>query len=151
MTLVIHRSSMPAAPEVLFELHMDAANLPLISPSFPPVKLLSPAKRAEVGDLQLIRMGWDRIGLTWHARVTRVVPGILLEDVQERGPFRSWRHQHRVSSAPGGSVLCDAVSFRLIPTVGGEFLEYLVVRPVLLGMFFVRHRRTRRVLRHHKS
>jgi ligand-binding SRPBCC domain-containing protein len=151
VTLVIRRSFMPVSAEVLFELHMDPANLPLISPSFPPVRLLSPPKRAEVGDLQVIRLGSERFGVTWHARITRVVPGKLLEDVQERGPYRSWRHQHRVASAPGGSVLSDVVSFRLIPTPAGEFFDYLVVRPLLLAMFVVRHRKTRRVLKHHKS
>lgn len=150
MTLVVYRSFMPATPETLFELHMDAANLPLISPPFPPVTLLSQPKRAEVGDLQLIRMGFSRFGLTWHARITRVVVGKLLEDIQERGPFRRWRHQHRVASSPGGSVLSDVVSFRLIPTPAGEFLEYFLVRPLILAMFRVRHSRSRGILMHHK-
>ena len=151
MTLVVYRSFMPARSEALFEFHMNPLNLPLISPSFPPVSLLSPSKRADAGDLQVIRLGGRRLGITWHARVTCVLAGRMIEDVQERGPFRSWRHQHRVASAKGGSVLSDVVSFRLIPTPVGEFLEYLAVRPLLIAMFAVRHRKTRRVLTHHKS
>lgn len=151
MTLVVHTSRMPVSAAALFDLHMDAANLPLISPAFPPVTLLSEPKASEVGDLQVLRFGFASLGLTWHARVTQVVPGLLLEDVQERGPFRKWRHQHRVAEAPDGSELTDAVSFRLFPTPAGEFLEYLLVRPLLLGMFIVRHRKTRQFLIHHKS
>lgn len=149
MTLVVYTSYAAAPPEALFELHMEAANLPLISPGFPPVKLLSAPKRAQPGDLQVIRFGFERLGLTWHARVTRVVAGKLLEDIQELGPFLKWRHQHRVSEAPGGSQLTDAVSFRLLPTAAGEFVEYFLVRPLLLGMFAVRHRKTRAFLAHH--
>ena len=151
MTLVVHTSWLPVPPETLFGLHMDATNLPAISPSFPPVTLLSDPKRAEVGDLQVIRFGFARFCLTWHARVTQLVPGRLLEDVQERGPFLKWRHQHRVREAPGGAEITDAVSFRLIPTPAGEMLEYFLVRPLLRGMFIVRHRKTRQFLAHDKS
>ena len=60
----------------------------------------------------------------WVARIERVVEGKLLEDTQEGGPFRSWRHQHRVSPAPGGARLTDVVAFRLLPTPIGEFIEH---------------------------
>ena len=50
VTLVVHRSAMPGSAEALFELHMDARNLPKISPPFPPVRLLSEPKRSEEGE-----------------------------------------------------------------------------------------------------
>ncbi len=150
MTLVVHRSTLPYLAEELFELHMDAGNLPAISPPFPPVRLLSAPKRAEPGDLQVIRFGWGRLGANWEARILRVVAGRLLEDVQERGPFREWRHQHRVVAVEGGAELTDAVSFRLLPGPVGEFIEFYVVRPFIKAMFVVRHRRTARLLANNK-
>ncbi len=151
MTLVVYSSWIPASADDLFEIHMDAANLAAISPPFPPFRLLTAPKRAEAGDLQVMRLGFGRLSVEWHARVSRIVPGRLLEDVQERGPFRKWRHQHRCIAEGSGSRLTDAVSFRLLPTVVGEFVEYWTVRPLLVGMFAYRHRRTRALLPHSKS
>ncbi|MGE3075892.1 MAG: SRPBCC family protein [Dehalococcoidia bacterium] len=142
---------MPATPEELFEFHMDANNLIAISPRVAPMRILSEIKRAEVGDSQVMRVGMPPFETEWHARITRIVPGGLMEDIQERGPFRKWRHQHRVSAEGEGARLTDVVSFRMLPTPVGEFLEYWFVRPVLVGMFAYRHRKTRSLLEHSKS
>lgn len=82
----------------------------------------------------------------WTARITRIVPGRLIEDVQEEGPFQSWTHQHRISASGAGSRLTDVVRFRFVPGVAGEFVDWLLVRPLLLAMFALRHRATRKRL-----
>ena len=142
---------MPATADELYAFHLDARNLVAISPPFPQVRLLSVPKATEAGDVQVIWLGWGRIGATWEAAVIRLVPGGLIEDIQDRGPFRRWRHQHRFSEDGEGSVLTDVVSFRLLPTIAGEILEYFVVRPPLMAMLALRHRKTRALLGHSKS
>ena len=146
MTRVAYRTRLDARPDELFEFHMNTENLAAISPPWPPFRVVSEPKRAEPGDLQVFRLGAGPVATTWEARVTRVVPGRLLEDVQETGPFRSWRHQHQFLPDGDGAVLADVVEFRMLPTVVGEFVEYFVVRPAILGMFAWRHRRTRKLL-----
>ena len=145
-----YASFLPVAPEVLFEFHMDVRNLTAISPPFPRVQVAAPCGRTAPGDLQEMTIGRGPLSVRWVARIERVVEGRLLEDVQERGPFRRWRHRHSVAAAEGGSVLRDAVSFRLIPTAVGEFVEFWSVRPMLWTMFWWRHRRTRALVAHHK-
>ena len=147
MTKVVYRSRLEATPEELFEFHMDAENLAAISPPWPPFRVISETKRAAPGDLQVFRLGTGPVGTTWEARVTRVVRGRLLEDIQESGPFRSWRHQHQFLADGGGAILADVVEFRLLPTVVGEFLEYCLVRPPIWAMFAYRHWKTKRLLR----
>ena len=151
MTLMVRSSPMPVSAEELFAFHADVTNLPRISPPFPPFALLTPPKPTEAGDLQVMRLGWQLIGVDWHAHVTRVVPGSLIEDVQEKGPFLRWRHQHRIESGPCGSVLTDVVAFRFLPTRAGEFLEFFLLRPGIAAMFAYRHRKTRQLLMHHKN
>ena len=146
MTRVAYRTRLGASPEALFEFHMDTENLAAISPPWPPFRVISEPKPAEPGDLQVFRLGAGPFATTWEARVTRVVPGRLLEDLQEAGPFRSWRHQHQFLPDGDGAVLADVVEFRMFPTVVGEFLEYFLVRPAIVGMFAWRHRRTRKLL-----
>lgn len=146
MTKVVYRSRLNATPEELFEFHMDTGNLAAISPPWPPFRVMSKPKRAEPGDLQVFQLGAGPFTRVWEARVTRVVPGRLLEDIQESGPFRSWRHQHQFLPNGEGAVLADVVEFRMLPTVAGEFVEFFLVRPFILGMFAWRHRRTKKLL-----
>jgi ligand-binding SRPBCC domain-containing protein len=149
MTTVVYSSSYPVSPETLFEFHMDAANLTAISPPFPPVRVEAPPGRPQPGDRQVMVIGWGRVAFRWVARIERVVEGSLLQDAQESGPFRRWQHRHRVTAEPGGARLTDSVSFRLLPSPVGEFLEFWTVRPMLWGMFAFRHRRTRKLVVHH--
>lgn len=142
---------MPASSNEVFEFFMDARNLPAISPPFPPFRLLTPAKRTESGDVQVLRLGVGPASTTWEARVTQVRPGRLIEDVQDRGPFRRWRHQHRVEAEGDRARLTDVVSFRLLPTAAGEFFEFYLVRPAIFAMFAFRHWKSRRLFAHHKS
>ncbi len=146
MTLVIKSSRFDASPEELFAFHLDPGNLARISPPWPPFVMVTPPKQTEAGDVQVFRIGRGPLARTWRARITRIEPGRLLEDTQESGPFRRWRHQHRVERDGAGSRLTDVVAFRLLPTPVGAFLEFWLVRPALLAMFAWRHRRTRALL-----
>jgi ligand-binding SRPBCC domain-containing protein len=146
MTLVVWTSHFDVAAERLFAFHQDARNLPRITPPPLSFELLIPPAASQEGDVQLFRMGLGPFKSNWRARITRVVVPRLIEDTQEAGLFRSWRHQHRVAPEPGGSRLTDVVSFRLLPTPAGEFIDYFAVRPALLAMFAYRHWRTRALL-----
>ncbi|MES4791616.1 MAG: hypothetical protein C4321_00285, partial [Chloroflexota bacterium] len=116
VTNLVFRSFIPVAPEELFEFHADVRNLAAISPPVPPFRLESEPVPTREGDVQVFRLGWRRVGVRWVARIARVVPGRLIEDVQVEGPFRRWRHQHLFLPAPGGSWLEDRVALRLLPT-----------------------------------
>lgn len=146
MTLVVKSSWFDVSAEELFAFHLDAGNLARISPPWPPFVLVSSPKLTAPGDLQIFRVGAGRLSRTWHARITRLVPDRLIEDTQESGPFLRWRHQHRVAAEGRGSRLTDVVSFRLLPTPAGAFLEFYLLRPGLIALFAWRHRRTRRLL-----
>ncbi len=147
MTTFKYSSHFDAPAEALFEFHSDVRNLARISPSFPRFTVISDPKLTEEGDLQRFRLSAGPFGVTWEARVVRLVPGRLVEDVQERGPFREWRHQHQIAADGEGSRLTDAIAFRLLPTIVGEFIEYWTIRPLLILSFKGRHRATARELR----
>lgn len=146
MTYAVWKSRLPVTADELFEFHMNIESLEAISPPLAPFAVISEPKRAEAGDVQVFRLGNGPLTTLWEERITKVVPGRLLEDVQESGPFRSWRHQHQFLADGDGAVLKDVVRFRLLPTPVGPFLDYLLVRPFILGMFWWRHRRTKQLL-----
>ena len=147
MTLVRYSSHFDVSPKELFEFHLDMGNLARISPPLPRFELVRAADVTKVGDEQVFRLSLGPFGTTWHARISKVEANTMLEDVQTSGPFRRWRHQHRVTADGAGSRLTDVVAFRAIPTPVGEFAEYLLIRPGIYAMFAWRHRRTRAILR----
>ena len=145
MTIVSHSSHFDVSVDDLYDFHSDVGNLSRISPSG--FELLSEPGPTAVGDLQRFQITIGNRKVLWEARITRLVPGRLLEDMQETGPFRQWRHQHQFYADGEGSRLKDVVSFRLIPTPLGEFLEFFIVRPFIVQMLRGRHRATGGALR----
>ena len=133
-----------ADPERVFTFHADARNLPRLM--LGPVRLLRAPVPSRPGDLQIIRLGLPPFSLEWHARIEDIVPPARLTDVQERGPFRHWRHTHLVVPAAGGAALVDTVQFRLLPGRWGRLLDRTLVAAALRLLFAERHRRTRRIL-----
>lgn len=147
MTLIQHSSHFDCTPEALFAFHLDAKNLGRLSMPGQRFRLLSEEKTTEVGDLQILELGSGPVTMEWLAEILRCEPPHVLEDIQVRGPFRKWRHQHRVTEEAGGARLTDTVSFRFLPTIAGEFVEYWTVRPLMKAMFLWRHRKTRELLK----
>jgi ligand-binding SRPBCC domain-containing protein len=146
MATVKHSSRFDVPPAELFAFHMDLGNLARISPPFPPVSIDGASGSAAVGDRQQIWFHFGPLRYRWVAHVTAVRAPSLLEDVQEDGPFRRWRHQHRIRPDGNGSRLTDAVVFEFFPSPVGPFLDWIAVRPALALMFRWRHWRTRTLL-----
>jgi len=146
MTLVVYSSRFDVPAAKLYSFHLDASNLGAISPPLPRFELQTEPKQSELGDEQRFRLSIGPLGTKWNARITQLRPVSLIEDTQQAGPFLRWRHQHRISADGFASRLTDVVSFRLLPTRGGEILEYFLVRPGIVAMFAWRHWKTRSAL-----
>lgn len=153
MTTIVHESRFEVTPSALFEFHLDASNLAAISPPLPRFTMQSEPKETQPGDLQEFRLSVGPLGADWRARITKLQaqPGAtagarFLEDVQESGPFREWRHQHQVFPDGEGAVLRDVVRLRLFPTPLGALLDTLLVAPGVKLMFIYRHWKTHRLL-----
>ena len=138
-----------APPEQVFRFHADVRNLPRVTPG--PMRVRPNAQPSAPGDLQVIQFGLPPLAVRWHARIVHVDPPQAIVDVQERGPFRLWRHTHTVEATAGGARLEDTVEFCLIPGRAGLVLDRLMVAPLLRLLFAVRHRRTRMLLEGHRG
>lgn len=52
------------------------------------------------------------VGLTWTLRHAGVVAGEQFDDVQLRGPFRAWHHEHRFEDgSAGGTRITDRITW----------------------------------------
>jgi uncharacterized protein len=147
MPIYERRIELPVDAARAFALHERPDALETLVPPWEKVTVLEPPRSLEVGTRVVLRMNWGPVSLQWVAKHTRYEPPLLFEDVQERGPFWRWVHQHRFENLPGETARCvlvDHVEYALFPgplAPMGWLFDGLVRRR-LDRMFAYRHERT---------
>lgn len=130
-----------AAPvETVFAFHERADALELLSPPFPPVRVIRRDGGIAKGSRVELRIG----PVVWVAEHGTYEKNRLFEDFQMAGPFAAWTHRHEFEAAGEGTRLTDRIEYRL---PGGVWVDWLLGWAVSLGlrgMFGYRHARTRR-------
>ncbi|MGE3166539.1 MAG: SRPBCC family protein [Planctomycetota bacterium] len=109
----------------VFEFFADANNLNEITPPWLSFSILTPLpivmRRGTRIDYRLRLHG---IPFAWQTEITVWEPPVRFVDEQRRGPYRSWRHEHRFEPCDGGTRIVDEVEY----VVPGWILEPLVHR-----------------------
>lgn len=133
-------SSLIDAPVgVVFAFHERADALEILSPPFPPVRVVSRTGGIRPGDELTLEIGVGPVRVRWVARHVEFVQDELFVDEQVSGPFTSWVHRHQFKAAGDKTLLTDHVTFSL---PGGRLVER-IVRWRLRAMFTYRHAATR--------
>jgi len=102
------------------------------------------AKISEVGTQAIVETAiLGPIKVRWVAEHTLYDPPNMFEDVQVKGPFRSWRHRHIVEPVSDGAVLRDEINYD--PPFGflGRLVAPILIEKRLQKMFDYRHEVTR--------
>jgi ligand-binding SRPBCC domain-containing protein len=130
-----------APVERVFAFHEREDALKLLSPSFPPIRVLRKTGRGiETGSRVELKIGPIR----WVALHTAYEKNRLFADEQIEGPFAKWIHRHEFESAGDATRLTDRIEY-LLP--GGVWTNRFFGWAVQLGlqlMFRHRHRVTKR-------
>lgn len=120
----------------VFTFFADAANLERITPASLRFEIRSPrpiAMRAgAIIDYQLSLFG---LKFRWRTLIESFDPDSGFVDVQIKGPYRSWRHSHRFSDAPGGTLVRDRIEYELPLGPFGELARRLFVERQLRRIF----------------
>lgn len=130
-----------APVDVVFRFHERADALELLTPAFPPVRLLSRTGGIEPGSEVVLRV----VIFRWLARHTAFERDRLFVDEQIRGPFAKWVHRHEFEGFGNRTRLTDRIEFEL---PGGALVNRLLgwaVRPGLEQMFAHRHKVTKQI------
>ena len=141
----VKQSVIHASPERVFEFHEQPNALHLLTPTWESARVVQAAEIGEIGSEAIVEIKvLGPIKIRWIARHTVYDPPRLFEDVQVRGPFRSWRHRHIIESHIEGATLCDEMDYE--PPFGflGRSLAPLLVQQRLQKTFDYRHEITRR-------
>ena len=145
MSTFVKESLIRATPERVFAFHEQPRALELLTPPWERARVVRAARISEVGSAAIVETRLFRVvPVRWVARHTVYDPPRAFEDVQERGPFRRWRHRHVVAPHPEGATLRDEIEYE--PPLGplGRLAAPFVVRPRLKKLFDYRHEVTRR-------
>jgi uncharacterized protein len=141
---LVFRSVMPARSADLFRWHERPEALQDLLPPGRFVRIESRNGGVRDGDTVTLSLGFGPFRVRWKARHFGYVPGVQFCDEQVSGPFKVWKHTHRVEPmGDGGSVLEDRIEFSLY---GGPLVQRLagrLVRRSLTRAFARRHEVTR--------
>jgi len=130
-----------APVEDVFGFHEREDALSLLTPAFPPVRVIRRTAGIQVGSRVELRVGV----FPWVAQHTVYEKNRLFVDEQIQGPFARWVHRHEFEDVDGKTRLTDRVEYQL---PGGSLINALLgwmVKPGLAKTFQHRHRVTRQM------
>jgi ligand-binding SRPBCC domain-containing protein len=141
---LISRQFVAQPRERVFEFFADAFQLEALTPPWLNFAVRTPAPiQLAPGVLIDYRLRLHGIPLTWQSRIEVWEPPVRFVDVQTRGPYRRWHHEHVFEDGDGGTWCHDIVHYS-VP--GGSLIERFFVRPDLLEIFTYRQAKLRELL-----
>jgi ligand-binding SRPBCC domain-containing protein len=81
-----------------------------------------------------------RVAQTWVTRIIEVDENQRFVDIQERGPYQYWRHEHTFADAGSGTIVADRVEYSLPFGMAGGAAHSLLVERQLGQIFAFRQR-----------
>lgn len=141
----VKQSVIRASPERVFEFHEVPEVLTLLLPPWESARVIQSAKISEVGSQAIIETKvFGPISVRWVAEHRLYDPPRMFEDIQVKGPFRSWRHRHLVEPHADGALLRDEIDYE--PPFGflGRSVALWLIDRRLQKLFDYRHQVTRK-------
>ena len=125
-------------PEV-FNFFSQAENLEELTPPWLNFKILKaepqPVQQGTLIDYSLRVHG---IPLRWRSEIVEWEPPHRFVDLQLRGPYKLWRHEHRFEDHDGGTLISDRVELALPLGVLGRMVYKIKVRSDVQEIFAFR-------------
>lgn len=144
MPTFVHSSWIPAPVEAVFAFHERPDALELLTPPWTGATVLERSGGLETGARVRLRIPVGPFGIEWLAVHTGYEKDHFFDDIQQRGPFRVWRHRHEFTSENGGTRLTDRIEFSLPLAPVSDWLLAWLVSFQLRRMFTYRHQATAR-------
>lgn len=114
-------------PEV-FAFFSRAENLEVLTPPWLNFKILEVTPQPiQQGTLINYSLRVHGIPLRWTSEIVEWEPPHRFVDLQLRGPYKLWRHEHRFEARDGGTLISDTISLALPLGVLGQIAYKLKV------------------------
>ena len=121
--------------EEAFAFFSKAENLGLLTPSA--MRFSISGDVPQIGENATIdyQLRVGPIPIAWRSRILDWRPGSRFVDVQERGPYRLWWHEHAFRPAGSSTVMEDRVYYAPPFSVLGRIANRLFIAPTLRRIF----------------
>ncbi len=134
---------LPTPIEQVFAFFSDAANLSTITPPWLDFRIITPQPiDMHKGALIDYRIRLHALPIRWRTIIEVWEPPHRFVDMQLRGPYSLWHHEHTFTPLDGGTLCRDLVHYRHL---GGPIVHRLFVRPQLDRIFAFRQRTLRNI------
>lgn len=141
--ILTHEQRFEMDREQTFDFFSRAENLEAITPSSLRFHLITP-KPIDMhrGTIIEYRLRINGVPVYWRTLISEWEPPFRFVDVQQKGPYRLWRHEHRFEALEGGGTLMrDRVEYRLPLGPLGHLAHFLFVRRQLMAIWKYRERK----------
>jgi len=136
----------PRPLDKVFEFFSKAENLQQLTPPWLHFHILS-VEPAPVRKGTLIRysLRWRIFPVRWASEIAEWEPPNRFVDVQLKGPYKLWHHEHRFAAEGNGTRISDEVQYLLPFGALGAMAHSLKVRKDLEGIFAYRTEAVRKL------
>jgi len=133
---------LPCPREEVFRFFSDPRNLQRITPAFLRFEVVTAGPvEMRTGALIDYRLRLRGVPLRWRTEITLWEPPFRFADIQLRGPYAEWVHTHTFDEEYGGTLVRDAVRYRLWgPGLLTRVINQVLVAPDTKRIFEFRHR-----------
>ncbi len=130
------RSRMPRPRSEIFPFFADARNLQKLTPSNVQFKILTEGEiEMKEGTLIDYRIKIRGIPIRWRTEITAWEPPDRFADVQLKGPYRQWIHEHVFVDEGPTTLVQDRVRYKVL---GGGLIHWLAVKRDVVKIFTYR-------------
>jgi uncharacterized protein (TIGR01777 family) len=151
MNQVAFSVDLPVSIDKAFAWHEREGALDRMIPPWQNVKLIKREGSIRNGDETLLELKLGPLTHQWLAQHRDYHPPHQFTDVQIKGPFHSWKHQHIFTGDQNSSRLTDQIEFELPFGPLGEALGSHLTEKNLEKAFLYRHTTLKNDLIQHES
>jgi ligand-binding SRPBCC domain-containing protein len=125
--------------EEVFDFFSRAENLEALTPPWLNFKIrgVKPLP-VQQGTLIHYSLRVHGIPLRWTSEIVEWDPPHRFVDLQLRGPYKVWRHEHRFESHDGGTLISDTINLALPLGFGGRLAYKIKVQSDVQEIFVFR-------------
>lgn len=133
---------LPLPREALFPFFSDAYNLEVITPPSVRFNVVTPRPiEMRAGALIDYKLRIRGVPVSWRTRIEVWEEPFRFVDVQLKGPYKLWRHEHRFLEREGGTLCLDRVDYEVPGGVLGPAVNRLFVQNDVKAIFRYRERK----------
>jgi ligand-binding SRPBCC domain-containing protein len=142
------QQQVPASGEAVWAFFSDPRNLATITPEYMNFRVLNEEPLAEIYPGMIIRYKVSplmKVPMFWMSEITAVRRYRLFVDVQRRGPYKMWHHQHLFEENDQGVLMTDLVNYEMPLGPLGSLAHSMFVRRQLQEIFNFRREKVKEI------